>query len=384
VGGKMTPQSAAEIYPPGEFLREELEARNWTQGDLAEILGRPLARINEIICGKRAITPETAKGLSEALGTSADLWLNLENAYQLSKVKKTDNAVERRSKLYAMAPVREMVKRNWIEHSDNIEVLEARICEFFKIKSVTEEPSFWNFAARTSLVGPKPTPAQMAWLFRAKQLARSAPVRNKFSEQRLEESLISLRSILHSPEEVRKVPVILSDAGIRLIILEPLPNTRIDGATFWINNVSPVIALSVRFDRIDWFWHTLIHEIFHVKEKHGLNDVEPLDIDLVGDKIPLLSSKSEIEKLVDKNTTEYLIPVSQINDFIVRVRPLYSTNRIIGFAGIRGIHPGIVVGQLQYRGEIPYKHSRKLLVKIRNIITESTLTDGWGHLSVGT
>ena len=116
----MTTRIAAEIYPPGEFLREELQARNWTQGDLAEILGRPLARINEIICGKRAITPETAKGLSEALGTSADLWLNLENAYQLSKVRKTDKAVERRAKLYAMVPIREMVKRHWIEPSDNI------------------------------------------------------------------------------------------------------------------------------------------------------------------------------------------------------------------------------------------------------------------------
>jgi len=125
---KMTTRTVAEVFPPGEFLREELEARGWTQGDLAEILGRPLARINEIICGKRAITPETAKGLSEALGTSADLWLNLENVYQLSKVRKADNTVERRAKLYALAPVREMVKRHWIEHSDNIDVLEARIC----------------------------------------------------------------------------------------------------------------------------------------------------------------------------------------------------------------------------------------------------------------
>jgi len=281
MGGKMTTQIAAEIYPPGEFLREELEARDWTQGDLAEILGRPLTRINEIICGKRAITPETAKSLSEALGTSADLWLNLENAYQLSKVRKTDNVVERRSKLYAMAPIREMVKRHWIEHSDNIEVLEARICKFFKIKSIDEQPLFWKFAARTSLTGPRPTPAQLAWLFRARELARSAPINNTFSDRLFKECLISLRSVLHSPEEARKVPMILANAGIRLIILEHLPNTRIDGATFWIDDSSPVVALSVRYDRIDGFWHTLIHELFHVHERHGFDDVEPLDIDLI-------------------------------------------------------------------------------------------------------
>ena len=52
----------AEIFPPGEFIREELEARNWTQGDLAEILDRPLQLVNEIVLGKRSITPETAQG----------------------------------------------------------------------------------------------------------------------------------------------------------------------------------------------------------------------------------------------------------------------------------------------------------------------------------
>ena len=46
----------AEIFPPGEFLREELEARNWSQTELAEIMGRPVRLINEIIAGKKAIT----------------------------------------------------------------------------------------------------------------------------------------------------------------------------------------------------------------------------------------------------------------------------------------------------------------------------------------
>ena len=65
----------AEAFPPGEFLREELEERNWTQADLAEIMGRPLVLVNEIISGKRSITPETAIGLAAAFGTSAELWM---------------------------------------------------------------------------------------------------------------------------------------------------------------------------------------------------------------------------------------------------------------------------------------------------------------------
>lgn len=68
----------AEVFPPGEFLREELDGRGWTQADFAEILGRPPRLVNEIIQGKRRITPETANRLAAALGTSPEFWLHLE------------------------------------------------------------------------------------------------------------------------------------------------------------------------------------------------------------------------------------------------------------------------------------------------------------------
>ena len=76
----------AEAFPPGEFLRDEMEARGWTQTEFAEMIRRPPRLVNEIIAGKRAISPETARDFSEAFGTSAQLWMNLETAWQLSKV----------------------------------------------------------------------------------------------------------------------------------------------------------------------------------------------------------------------------------------------------------------------------------------------------------
>src|SRR4051812_37965534 len=100
----------AEVFPPGEFIRDELEARGWTQQDLAQILGRPLVAVNQIIGGKRGITPETAQGLAAAFGTSAEFWLNLASAYQLSQVETADESVTHRAKLYGIAPVTEMVK----------------------------------------------------------------------------------------------------------------------------------------------------------------------------------------------------------------------------------------------------------------------------------
>jgi HTH-type transcriptional regulator / antitoxin HigA len=72
----------AEVFPPGEFLQEELAARGWTPHDLAHILKRPPRLVNEMLAGKRSITPETATALAEAFGTSAAYWLNLEHAWQ--------------------------------------------------------------------------------------------------------------------------------------------------------------------------------------------------------------------------------------------------------------------------------------------------------------
>ncbi|MCH7979072.1 MAG: HigA family addiction module antidote protein, partial [Acidobacteria bacterium] len=78
----MENRSIAEAFPPGEFVKEELEARGWTQEDLAEIIGKTPGMVNELIKGKRKVTPDIAEGLSAAFGTSAEYWTNLETAYQ--------------------------------------------------------------------------------------------------------------------------------------------------------------------------------------------------------------------------------------------------------------------------------------------------------------
>ena len=83
----MSQRIPAEVFPPGEFIRDELEARGWTQADLAEILGRPLKAVGEILTGQTAITPETATGLGEAFGVDPRFWMNLESAYRPSKVE---------------------------------------------------------------------------------------------------------------------------------------------------------------------------------------------------------------------------------------------------------------------------------------------------------
>ena len=172
------------------------------------------------------------------------------------------------------------------------------------------------------------------------------------------------------PQEVRHVPRILSEAGVRFILVQALPNTRIDGVCFWLEHV-PVVALTLRFDRIDSFWFTLFHELRHV-----LSGEDSLDTDL--DKTRQDDDRPDSEKLADQFAVENLIPQTKLANFIARVRPLCSTKRIEAFAQTMQVHPSIVVGQLQHRGEISWANLRSMLIPVREWIAESALTDGWG------
>lgn len=373
----MSERRPAEVFPPGDVIKEELEARAWTQTDLAAILGRPQRVVSELIHGKRAISPETATGLGDAFGTGAQFWMNLESAYQLAQVKDQDEAVARRARLYDKVPVQEMLRRRWIEPSPSVEVLEKQVVDFFEMTHLDDEIRFCA-AARQSTSYMHVTPMQCAWLFRAKQLARAVQAR-PFTPALLDEGLARLRPLLHSPEDVRHVPRILADAGIRLVVLEPLPQTRIDGVCFWLDDTSPVIALSFRYDRLDWFWFTLGHELKHVKNGDGRETDAHLDIDLVGAQAPRTEEKPPSEQEADRFAVQFLLPEHELERFMARVRPLYSKQRILGFAARLNIHPGIVIGQLQRRGEIKYAHSRDLLLKVRDYVIDSALTEGWGH-----
>ena len=63
----------------------------------------------------------------------------------------------------------------------------------------------------------------------------------------------------------------IADYGIRFIVVEPLPGIKVDGVALWLDNESPVIGVSVRFDRIDAFWFTLMHEFSHIYHGDALS-----------------------------------------------------------------------------------------------------------------
>jgi HTH-type transcriptional regulator/antitoxin HigA len=367
-------RNLAEAFPPGEFIKEELEARGWTQEDLAEIMGRQSSVISGLINGKRVVSSDIASDLAAAFGTTAQLWMNIETAHQLFVEGRTSEAVARKAKLFAKTPVAEMIKRGWIEASKDLDVLENNVLRFLEINSLDQETSL-SYAAKRST--PTANPSQVAWVYRARKIARGVQA-GLFSDAAFRYALSRLRELRSNPEDIRLVPRILAEGGVRFLLIEKLPRGKIDGVCFWLDESSPVIAISMRYDRLDHFWYITSHECGHVQHRDSLGGQPLLDIDLVGDEAIPFYEKTEVEKRADVFAENFLVERPEMEKFIGRVRPLYSKQKIKNFAARIGVHPAIVLGQLQHYKEVEWSHSREMLVKVRDILISSALTDGWG------
>ncbi len=362
----------AETFHAGEFLKEELEARDWTQAELAEIIGRPTQAVSEIVLGKRGVTPETAKGLAAAFGTTAEYWMNLETTYQLSKAFIQESAVKQRAKLYERFPVKDIIRRGWIEHSENPGVLEQRFLDFFGIADTHEQPSFC-FAGKKQDYSSD-SMEQIAWTKRAYQLAQIVHA-EKFSKKNLEELIIELKARRQFVDSIREVPALLAKYGIRLVIVEAIPRMKMTGACFWLDKSKPVIALALTYDRVDNFWFTLFHELDHVANEEGQ------ETPIMDELSPGKSDKEEpdFEQRANRNAAENVLDSKEITGFIARVNPIFSSEQIKGFAKRVGVHPGIVVGQLQNSRLIHFSVHRAMLEKIRDQIVGVAITDGFGN-----
>lgn len=370
----MNARMPAEVFPPGDFLREELEERGWSQQELADILDRPARLISELISGKRAITPETARGLADAFGTSAEYWMGLESQYQLSRVRTPNDNVARKAKLYSRFPVREMIRRGWVRFSENLDVLEQQFYEFFCIDSIEDELGITHYAKKTD-THSEATPLQIAWLYRVRSLAAQQRI-PKYSREKLLLAVEKLKAMILAPEEVRHVSRTLSEAGVRLVFVEALPGSKLDGACLWLDEDKPVIGMTLRFDRIDNFWFVLRHEIEHVLQEDGKNGEPVIDIE-VGEEPEDISQSEMNANIAGAN---FCVPADQLENFIARVSPYFSEQKVLLFAQRINVHPGLVVGQLQRRLK-RHDFLRKHQVKVRALILPYADVDGWGSFS---
>lgn len=358
---------------PGTFIREEVDARGWSQRDLAYILGVPEQSVNTILAGKRGISPEMAKALGDAFDVSPELFINLQSAYDMARAREPDPGVARRAKIQSSYPLREMIKRGWFEDTDAA-MLEAQMVRFFRVSQLNDVPHFDHAAKKSNYYDEIP-PSQLAWLFRVRQIAEATPV-VKYSRDKLLDAVGRLKLLLADPEEARHVHRILADCGVCFVIVESLPNAKIDGVCFWLRDKTPVIGMSLRHDRIDNFWFVLRHEIEHVLQGHGRSR-EIIDADLDGESIDGSAPMSEEERVANAAAAEFCVAKADMTSFIARKNPFFSERDVLAFAGRMGVHPGIVVGQLHVRTK-RWELLRRHLAKIRPFVAQGGLVDGWG------
>jgi HTH-type transcriptional regulator / antitoxin HigA len=373
----MTNLRLAEIVAPGEFIKDGLESKGWTQIDLAEVMGRTPRHVNEIINGKIGITPRTARELAAAFETTPEFWLNLDNQYQLAHSNADDEAVSRRARLYRF-PIRAMIKRGWIEKTDDLNILEHKVTSFFGVGSIEEVEQFRHAARRST--GDEVSDIQLAWLYRVRQVAMSMHV-PPYDEGGLSKAIDKLSALRSEVREIRHVPRILQEAGIRFVLVEAPEGSKIDGVCFWLKSSGPVIGMSLRFDRIDNFWFVLRHELEHVKCGHG-KSAYIIDVDLEDGGDDIASEPiSEEERIANSAAAEFCVNQSRMKSFIARKQPYISERDVLAFAKICNVHPGIIVGQL-HRNLNNYKNFRSHLVSISRELFDNAVVDGWGQTAL--
>ena len=371
-----------EIVPtehPGEFIAEELEARSWAQADLAFVLGWDTAQLNRLIKGKTDVTAESAFLFADAFDMPPEFFLNLQRMYDLGKAKKTDSGVRTRASWASVFPAREMIRRGWIEGDDS-SLFELQMVRFFgkdrrdEVPFVSDAPVVSHVAKKTSYGDV--TPAQYVWLHRVKNIAETMGCPD-YSEESLRAALPALRSLFIDRDDLRHIPSFLKRHGVRVVLVESLPGSKIDGVCLWLNG-QPVIGVTNRLDRLDNLCFVLRHEIEHILRGDGREETfAPVD-EFEGELSDLDDDLPEYERLANAAAAEFCIPQDLLRSFIIRKSPFISEQDMLRFAARVEINPAVVVGQIQNKTK-KYGWLRKYLTNIRTHLMEWENVDGWGN-----
>lgn len=370
-----------DFKTPGQLLQFILADRGWSNRVLSIVLESEETGISKLLADKRSFTPEIAISLEEIFNIPAETFLSLQRDYDLAKariVSRPNPARAKRANLFKGLPVAEMIKRGWLNVSDirDMPNVEKELTSFFMAKSIEEVEALPHAAKKTGVAGDV-SDIQLAWLFRVRQIAAELLV-GKYSQQAVINCVDKLSLLLKSKEEARKVPKILAEAGIRFVVVESLPSAKIDGVCFWLNDSSPVIGMSMRFDRIDNFWFVLRHELEHVIQRHGLLQAV-LDSELEGARAGVGDDVPDDERVANQAAADFCVPPKLMRAFIARKSPYFAEQDVIALAKLANVHVGLVAGQIRHATG-KYNLFTKHLVKMRSTVCPSAAVDGWGDV----
>lgn len=358
---------------PGEFIKEELEVRNWRQEDLAHILGISLKSVNKLIKNKQAITIETAKLLSKAFGQSPHYWINLDTNYRLRLQKETqrDKDVEIKAEIYRHMPIKEILEKGWIGKIRDFKSLTDGIKKFWGIEEL-------NFSFMDKKIVPNFKRSEaftqynkyfaLTWFQMAKNSAEVFEA-NIYNDVALNRLATNFHRYTTWGDGVERVLDDLNKTGIKFFVLSHLQKTYIDGATFF-DKTNPVIVYAARYNRTDNFWFTLAHEIGHIL----LHLKKPDDFFI--DNLDVLYTESE--KAANR-FAEKLLKRKEIFKYFEQYKRYISRDRVLDCASRLNLNPALVVGILQYHNILSRRNLNDFKTPVLELIPEKYLAEKHLH-----
>lgn len=344
-------ETVAEAFPVGEYLRDEIDARDWSVGEFARIIGRPVQAVSEILNGKKALTAETAAEIAMATGTEASTWLNLQSRYALwvQATAQTEKLamIERRALLAGLVPLNELRKRGLIIAGD-IDYEEMQVWGALGITSSAQIPAF-VLAARRSAEAEALSPAQTAWVAFARAKSKDLPSRD-FDQSGLRDVGQNLTRTITSMDLLSKIPQMFAGVGVRVVYLAPFKSGKLDGACF-TDERGPVIALSGRGNAMDKLLFTLLHETAHVVLGHAEGGVT-IDDDISAESMD--EQEREADALASSWALRQPVPTG----------PRVSRQDVVSCAALQGVHPAVIVGRLHFDKTVPWAHLNALVPKV--------------------
>ena len=326
----------------GEFLEETLEEIGMTQVELANRLGRPIQAVNEIIKGKKSITSTTALELEDVLGIPSHIWLGLESEYQIVIARQEElKQMEEESKSLKNYPYADLVKLGFVKATTKAVEKVDELKRFFSVAKLAQIPQVQAYepAFRVANTNNVSNEAIATWIQAVRLKAKDMQT-DKFDKKKLKDSLAQIKSLMNLDikEAINQIQKILNSCGISLVLLPHFKNTKVHGATFWLDNEKAVIAMTLRGSYSDIFWFSFFHEIGHIL-LHPKREVF-LENECVDAKL----EKQEDE--ANEFASETLINEKEYNKFVLKND--FSKNSVVNFAQQLRTKTSIVVGRLMH------------------------------------
>ncbi len=319
-------------------IRFRMEQSGLSPRDLVSFMGSR-AKVSEVLSGKRPLTMQMARALHANLGVPADVLLQQPGGELHSALEGTD---------WRRFPLAEMANRGWIEKRRNFASHAEEIMRDLIRRAGGEYvlPAFFrkNDQARVSA---KTDPYSLkAWCWEVLARANAHRLLVGFKPDTVDLSFLRKVAMLSwSQDGPRLAQEFLANHGIHLVCLEHLPRTHLDGAALQLADGTPVIGLTLRYDRLDNFWFCLLHELAHIGRHMSATSNEAFVDDL---SLRAVQGARRVprETEADEWAEHGLIPEDIWNTSKVKDNP--TPLAVMELAQRLGIHPAIIAGRIRY------------------------------------